>query len=200
VTTETKPDDTAEKIRRVYGRGLFDGLRKAGIMNPEAFMNQEKAVAIEKGLSNIARKVLEFVPINEPAKLSQIVSDMGKTGSRPDYQIVNGCLSSLIKAGLVKEPMSGLYMRVYVKPKLVSVKTEKETEIPAPEPVAEPVPSSALDRLAQVSAKIKALAQTVTDLAREIDDVALEVHADIQNVNADHAKLSQLKNLLKSIQ
>lgn len=198
--------DDRKVNRRVYGRGLFDGLRMAGVGDPEGFVNASKMHRIEQGLNGIAKKVLDAVPISEAWTVSRIVQELARTtGSTPEFRIVHGCIGRLLEQGLVREQPANCFSRVKVRQPLAVVVNDQKTEgdvmtaaKPATEQkalkVAEP-----LDRLAGLSVSMRDLSNRVAAMAKEIDEVALDVESRIESIKADTEKLRQLQSLLKSI-
>ena len=52
------PDSITQKVRRIFGRGMLEGVRVAGIPNPEEFlMNQKRMRSVVAGLNGVATKV-----------------------------------------------------------------------------------------------------------------------------------------------
>ena len=65
------------------------------------------------GQTAIARKVFDFVPIQDAWAANKIVSEMIRCGlPRIDFRTIEGCLHRLKDAGLVKEPERGAFQRV----------------------------------------------------------------------------------------
>lgn len=180
--------EEAKKVRRTYARGLHEGLRLAGFTNKEDAMNNARMRAVEQGLSGIAKKVLDAVPIEGEWTTSQIITEMRRTtGSYPDKHIVDGCISALLNSKLIKEPKYGHFTRVPSKP-------EAEPMIaPAPVPqVVESKPELPMDRLAKLAEDLRKLATTA-------EDIALDIEAQIQKAQTDTAKFKQLQELLKGV-
>ena len=49
------PDSITQKVRRIFGRGMLEGVRVAGIPNPEEFlMNQKRMRSVVAGLNGVA--------------------------------------------------------------------------------------------------------------------------------------------------
>lgn len=210
-------------FRRVYGRGLFDGLRMAGIDNPEEFLNEAKLQRTARSINGVARKVLDTVPISEPWTISQVSAEMLRaTGSRPEFKIVAGCLDSLASVGLIREPTRGSFIRVMPKrrPELASVplppaplpaeqinrespSTMTKLAITKPSIIHEAAPSAApvdpLERIAQVATALRSASVSLAEMAQELDDAALVFTTRLDQVNADTEKLRQLQAILKSI-
>lgn len=196
----TTPDD-AGSHRRVYGRGFFDGLRTAGITDPDEFMNQARLRAAEQSLNGMARKVLDVVPRDESWPVGRICNELARKGSNPDVRVVTGCLSTLRDDGLVREPQPKHFIRVMTKPKpkpelavMPSVeKTKEENKVRAEET---PDPLESLTLLARSA---RETARQLVDMAADIEGIADKVDKEVQRIREDTGKLRQLKALLKDI-
>lgn len=181
--------------KRAYGRGLFDGLRMAGIENPETFMNNARQKAIEDSLTGIARKVYEATPLNEQWSAQQICTELFRTGHRTDLHTVSGCLNSLIASGLIREATRNGFTRVAPKPQPQLAAVQEQ-----PQPASEPSkPADPLSRLASLAEKARALSGDLKTLATEIESAALDVESRIELEHADTAKLRQLQQILKGL-
>ena len=210
--------DAAEAVsaspnRKIYGRGFFDGLRMAGIDNPEEFLNTAKQSKLENSLTNMARKVLEAVPIQAAWSASQIIGEMVRmTASKPDFKIVMGCLNSLVDAGLVREPEKGHFQRIKARPSLAAVPPAPVAATPAPEAalmLAKPVPNvpnvpkqeeqEPLARMSYMASNLRELSRQTAALADGLETIALDVESRMDRIHADTEKLRQLQALLKSI-
>lgn len=157
-------------------------------------MNPARYESILSSQTNIARKVLEFVPLQEAWEPKQISSEMYRVQhTAPDKHILEGCLSALVEAGLVRELSGRRYQRfpppdpqrAVARPILTAVKEP-------PMPAAAPQKADTLERLSGLATKLRAIAD-------EIDDCALDVQAALDAAGEEHGKLSQLKKLLKGI-
>ena len=196
-------DSNKPKYGKVWARGFYDGMRAAenkprnGTEDP---MNEGRYKSVIKGLSSIARKVYESVPVQEEWTAIQVLNDMNRrTGSASaiDKKVLLGCLNTLVKSGVVKElPASGAFKRVQVveeksKPneKPQQKKDVPMTEKKSPEKANDLGP---LDRIAGLTAKLRSLAD-------EIDDELLNVEKEMNDEAQKYKKLNQLQELLKSI-
>lgn len=202
----TKPDDSAAKIRRTYGRGLYDGMRLVGITNPEEYMNNARLMEAEKKQNGIARKVLDAVSTQETMAASKVCGELRRNGHNVAPNVVLGCLNTLKGEGLLKEPRPGEFIRVPMKPEPVSLPAPVVTLKPTPEPeppkAAEPAPQPVLDpleRLALLAATARAMSAEASRLAAEIEETAFGVEDRIQQIRAEVEKFDQLRTLLKSI-
>ena len=194
-----------QKLRAAYGRGAHDA-RKAMENDP---MTPAKLAQAEQSVNGIALKVLEATPKQEPWPLNKIIGELKRQGCSIGPDVALGCLSTMAKTGLVREPEPRCFIRVTAKERtvdlaVVPVKAVKPAK-PAPEPEpapAAPEPASERDtlaKLADLAAGVRVMAQQCTDLARAIDDVAIEVEERIAKSNEDSTKLAQLRALLKGI-
>lgn len=189
--------------RRVYGRGVFEGLRMAGVTEPEDFMNAARLREAERNQTGIARKVLFATPEDVSLPASAILGDMKDKGINVDLQTLTGCLNTLKNTGLVREVGKGEFIRVPIpadKPALTltSMQDLKVAAKSEAAPEAKP-PADPLDRMAALAEQARGLAKQLTALAGEIEGVALDAEDRIKAVREDTAKLEQLRKLLQSI-
>lgn len=93
-------------------------------------MQQAKLDRIYNDQTAVAQNVLECVPTLETISKQQVVVAYKQTGrSMPQNQII-GCLHALKKAGLIKEPKTGHFIRVTASaPALKPVPRAAEPEI-----------------------------------------------------------------------
>lgn len=169
------------------------------------------------GLSSVARKVFDAVPIGEAWSSQQVCSEIRRQGkSVRDLHIVEGCLNTLTDSGLVTEPTRGMFRRhpepVASPPVLVSnnpapkeqssmtaaAKTKASTEPNEASPGA-----AALARIAQhaheLRAAAKAMQENMNRVADALDDVALDIEHDLASAHEAAEKLRQLGTLLKGV-
>lgn len=147
-------------------------------------MSSARMRAIEAGQTSIAKKVLSSVPIQESWTARQIVSDIARSGSRPDPHIVEGCLNTLCDSGLVREHPRGYFQRI--KPKEEKAVSIAATSAQSKEPI---------DPLT----KLSTVASILRSLANEIEDVALAIEERQTATTEEIAKLRQLKALLRDL-
>ena len=147
-------------------------------------MNSARMRAIEEGQTGIAKKVLSSVPIQESWTARQIVSDIARSGSRPDPHIVEGCLNTLCDSGLVRERLRGYFQRT--KPKEEKVVSIAATSAQPKEPI------DPLTKLGNIASSLRAMAD-------EIEDVALAIEERQTATTEEIAKLRQLKALLRDL-
>lgn len=189
--------------QKAYGRGYHDAMRALGLDS----MKQAKLDEAIKGLTGIARKVLDVVPIQEYWSMPQIVSEIGRLGSRPDHNVVRGCLRSLSDQGLIKRKgptEKEVYCKVTAKPADEHVKSTPEIFVnpQATRVIEMPHPASnkdTLGKLAALSADARLISDRLLSLARSLDDLAIEVEERIQSAAQGSEKLKQLQDLLRSI-
>lgn len=178
-------------------------------------MNQSKFETVQRGLTTTARKVFGSVPIAEEWSPGQVRGEMFRQGINMDLRMVTGCLQSLIESGLVTEPKPGLFCRVPVRPRptapvaepaqprptveltLVSPVTPKDPPMATPAPAA-PI-TTPLDRLANLAARLRQATTTLTSIAADVENIALEIVEDNERRDEEVKKLRQLQALLKSL-
>lgn len=188
MNAKTDDDSQLGKSRRTYGRGFLDGLRAAGVENPEDYMNNAKIQAAVLGQTGIARKVYNTVPTDESWSATKIISEMRAHGHNIEFSVLEGCLNTLKASKLIKENEHGYYR---VVPKLVErAPVEKDGAGSAPStPQAAPAaPQDPLSRIATIS-------DVLRNLAHQLDDIALEV----SDKSAASEKLQKVKDLLKDL-
>lgn len=157
-------------------------------------MNNARMKSIEAGLSGIAKKVLAVIPVNAAWNSSQIITEIRRTtGSYPDKHVVDGCLEKLWHSGLIVESRAkGFYSRI---PHKADATVSEEQATPPGgnatstqhQPVANP---TTMDRLAQLAADLR-------ELAQDAENIALDIEDDLQKARAGMAKFLQIKELFK---
>lgn len=144
------------------------------------------------GLTAVAKKVYDAVPAMEEWGSARIQVELKRVGVAMDARQVNGCLDSLVRSGLVREPKPGMFIRQYVKDapmRPVLVKSGPVEKTTAEEPMPEEAP---IDKLSGLSSKLR-------EIADAIDTAAIEIADRISSESEETAKLRQLQRLLKEI-
>lgn len=200
MSTDSTPQSS---IRRAYGRGYFDAIQKIESERQDS-MNLARLEEATKSLTGVAKHVLEATPKMEPWTSQQVCGELRRAGKNIETTVVQGCLAALTRQGLVQEKPAGQFMRVTPKPKAPTPPAPTLQVVQATTPAAaepSPLPSDrgTLTKLAELSMRLRAAANTLTKFADDIDDVAIEVEERIQKINADSETLSQLRALLKGI-
>jgi hypothetical protein len=147
------------------------------------------------------KKVYEAVPVSEAWTTTQIIGEISRLGySMRDSKAIIGCLDTLKRQGLIQEPERGSFVRVEVKAIETYVKFMEETKekIMATKPVTQ-IKQTNLDRLISLSEKANGLAAQMKAMATELENVALEIEAEIQENSTSAQKLKQLQELLKGV-
>lgn len=168
-------------------------------------MNHARFKSTYQGLSGIARKVYEVVPISEAWTAAQVRAELARQNvsiSR-EVNVLEGCLNTLVSSGIVYEPERGKFRRVEITPP----KEKKEPTMAVPTPhspqVAGPVVvrkgPTALDRLATLSGEASKLGQRLVSLSKEIDDAILDAQQEAEAESAQYEKFRQMATLLKSL-
>lgn len=175
-------------------------------------MNAAKLTRLEGGLTTVARKVLDAVPIQEPWEKQTIVMELRRTGVATSVDIIEGCLRSLKDRGLVKEPRNGSFVRPQLR--IAAAANEDELDdagdqTPPPTTTttkATPVRTTTLTvsppattERANTLTRLADLASSLRKTADEVDAIAIDVEERIAVIEKDGEKLRQLQALLKSI-
>jgi len=150
------------------------------------------------------KKVYDGVPVSEPWSTTLIIGEIARLGySMRDPKAIIGCLDTLKRQGLITEPTRGSFVRVEVKenPTIEAPKPIEETRekiMATSKPVTQ-IKQSNLDRLLILSDKANGLAAQMKTLASELENVSLEIEAEIQENLNSAQKLKQLQDLLKGM-
>lgn len=164
-------------------------------------MNQARYDSIVKGLSAIARKVFDVVPMATAWDTHQIMAEIARRNisvSR-DLNVIEGCLRSLVDSGIVRR-VDGAYRRIEVAHKLIE-KPAKEPEVQTPPTKVPPAPPkiSATDTLIALSQEAAKLGSAMAALSKRIDDAVLDIEQEMEAERAQVAKVRQVAELLKSL-
>lgn len=164
-------------------------------------ISQTRFKQLHNTLNAPVKKVYEAVPVSEAWTTTQIISEISRLGySMRDSKAIIGCLDTLKRQGLITEPERGTFVRVEVKAIETYVKFMEETKekIMATKPVTQ-MKQTNLDRLISLSEKANGLAAQMKAMASELENVALEIEAEIQENSTSAQKLKQLQELLKGV-
>ncbi|VWD12513.1 MULTISPECIES: hypothetical protein [Burkholderia] len=161
-------------------------------------MTPAKYQAALSGLSAIAKKVLEMVPIQEAWSRSEIAGHLLRvTKSSPDTAVIDGCLGRLKDSGLIREASRGRYQRIEVREReVLKVPEQKSAETIA---ATEPQEILPIEILSQLAERTRALATQIVILASDIETAALTIEQGNAENAANLEKLRQLQSLLKSL-
>ena len=163
-------------------------------------MNASKQQNLLAGQSSRARKVFEFVPIQERWSAHDIFNSLmvaQSTGAQ--FPAVRRGLVELKETGLIREPVNGHFQRtaITIPPSREQIMT-KETKT---SDTTMPSQGSALDTLAVLSGEVISFAEEVGQrmkkLAARIEEVALSVEAEREVTAETLNKFKLLQSLLK---
>lgn len=185
--------------RKAYGRGLFDGLRAAGVEEPEEFMNGARVAKLsraEQGLNGVAKKILDAVPIQAPWTKAQINSELRRQGINAQSAIVDGCLNHMRGLGLIREPERGMFVRADLSKHKAHQMESRMKELTQTQSAS---PSTAATKPADPLTRLAAIASAARGIAKEIEDVALEIEEQAQRARTETDAVRQLKALLNNI-
>jgi len=164
-------------------------------------ISQTRFKQVHNTLNAPVKKVYEAVPASEEWTSTQIISEVSRLGySMRDSKAIIGCLDTLKRQGLIQEPERGSFIRIEVKETTTLDKFLDETKekTMAAKPVTQ-IKQSNLDRLISLSEKANGLAAQMKAVATELENVALEIEAEIQENSTSSQKLKQLQELLKGL-
>lgn len=164
-------------------------------------MNVSKFEQAHRGLSSIAKKVFESVPISEAWNAPAISAEMRRLGSGgADSRVVLGCLNTLIESGLVKEVSKGTFQRIEIRERAEPVVTSKPME-PSPMSIRaiQPVVVQAVTQSVTPIDRLSKFAIRLRELANDMETAALELAEQAEKNDAETSKMRQLQQLLKSL-
>jgi hypothetical protein len=165
-------------------------------------ISQTRFKQVHNTLNAPVKKVYEAVPASEAWTSTQIIAEISRLGySMRDSKAIIGCLDTLKRQGLIQEPERGSFIRIEVKETTTFdkfIEETKEKTMATSKPVTQ-IKQSNLDRLISLSEKANGLAAQMKAMATELENVALEIEAEIQENSTSAQKLKQLQELLKGV-
>lgn len=207
VTSKATKDERSYKRQQT----LIQLIDKAasGQANKESFpvMNAKKFDSKFNGLTSLAKKVYEAMPINEGWNVSQILAEIARNGGTcPDHKTTLRICQELAESGmaivtLTKGRGDGFFKRVHI-PKTQPPQQEPVMAEPTPAPKAKPADILTLKPAPKKKGPMELLADLASkarQFAEELDNAALEIEQEFQNSEAKSEQLKQLKSLLKGI-
>lgn len=159
-------------------------------------MSAARLKQLEAGQTSMARKVLDAVPKAEIWSIAQITTELGRVGNNMTRSVVEGCLRTLVEAGLVQE-LQGGFRRVAARPEPqpVASTTIKLASVPTQEaPVQTP-----MEKLVVLAADLRSLAAEAESMAVRVEELGVELDDKLKAVDEEGATFRQLKVLLNKI-
>lgn len=207
-------------VDRSRADGLDSNCRACNKIRYQTMKLRKEQVRVN-GLTGVIRKVYDAVPMQTPWNAHEIGQELFRTGkSGVDAHTLKGCLNSLSKYGMVREPTRGYFMRLPPS-KPVEEPTDldsllddlfpdqepaatQEKEVAAPtqqEPTTMQTTKqeTPIEKIGRLASTVQAMQSTLKQLASDIDTVAIEVEEMFSSRDAETAKLRQLQALLKSL-
>jgi hypothetical protein len=165
-------------------------------------MSQARFNQVMSGMTTIAKKVFDAVPIEDSWTGTQIASEMIRRGVNVEFKILIGCLDTLLKAGLINEPRKGCFRREAIR-EIIKTTTPKEIDMQsavkaAPKAVPQPQ-QEPMDRLGELAQRVAQIAGMLKDVASEISDAAVDIQTKMEASEEATHKMKQLQELLSSI-
>lgn len=161
-------------------------------------MSESRFRQVMAGTTTVAKKVYEAIPASDQWGYQQIVAEVSRLGYGIDYRTIQGCINSLIQAGLVQETEKGMFRRQPIRPKTEPTSDQMATTQPT-QPTGQAAQKDAIDILGSIADKLRSLSKTTSSLADEVDKAALDISEQISMKEAGADKLKQLKELLKEL-
>ena len=190
-----------ERARRAaFGRGLVEGLRMAGVENPEEHMNINRLHQKLESASGLERKVFQAVPISTPWDAAAIARELLRTSVSAPVNHVAGCLGKLVQMKLVREPVRGQFIRCQIKPEKDTPINHKDHKADMSKESRES--SEAAPAAAEATDCVTRLANIAVLLRRAADEaeaVALDFDEEKRDLTRDGERLRQLQALLKGL-
>lgn len=170
-------------------------------------LNASRLQAIEAGQTGIARKVLDAVPIAEAWAPAKIMAEVRRHGTNLDLRIFEGCMTSLVDAGLVRQTGGGAFQRVAAKVRTMTeqaddlVRSVEDYGAPAVAAAAVP-PKDApelIERFERIGAHLRSFAKAFSVMADEIETLALEASEQIAKAGEGDEQLRKLRDVLQGL-
>jgi hypothetical protein len=197
---------TTKKVnhKAVWGCGYQAGLRAA---EEEKRMTPAKLKRILNEQTSVAKKVYSAVPITEAWDSHQIAAELRRKQHNLEFRRVQGCLSSMGKAGLIKESPKGYFAAISANTHPVLTKEEHDVQddIDNQPKVTKPmtIPSTTkrdpMMIISDMSSQMIKLADQLMNLSEEFDKAAEELQAAFAASEEGAAKMKQLQALLKAL-
>lgn len=162
-------------------------------------MSPEKHASILTGLSSIARKIYDFIPILEEWSAVQIAAESKRKGHNIDIVTLRGCLSSLVNSGVVKELPGGKFSRILPRPKAIAQVKRKEEDLMTKPEAAKPAPRRPTEILGQLASRVSQLAADAKKLGSDIEAAAIEMEDQMKATSEEIEALRQLRSILNVI-
>lgn len=215
--TERQEDKSGPPHRKVYAKGFYDGIKAAafGITTLGEGMNHARKVSLISGLSGIAKKVFDAVPLGEEWSAGQIGSEVHRTGTAIDMKTLQGCLGSLVNQKLIKETSPGSFTRreraviqivktepeYFTKPKEAPVLTVTAEKNNQPKDKAAPIDviGDIAKNMALVISQVNMAITNLNKLKGDIEEAAIIIEEQFAESEKRSEKLKQLQELLKNL-
>ncbi|WP_441280645.1 hypothetical protein [Tardiphaga sp. 862_B3_N1_1] len=171
-------------------------------------MNYGKQQALYQGLTAVAKRVYDAVPIGETWSAHQVTAEMRRVaGHSPEHKVVAGCLGNLVHIGMVQEPERGSFRRVAVRApqrdtpiKIVAAlaaPVQPSPAIQAPMTLSKPKEKTAIDKISDLAERVGALASSCKQISDELLAVGIQLEQDGEANKAALEQLRQLKAIFK---
>jgi len=172
-------------------------------------MTPERAERLVRDLTNVQAKVFYAVPVQEAWADTAIMQELRRKGSNIAMDVIRGCLNNLARMNLIREPQPRQFQQINHHQRADG--SPKDQPMPSPENTTTTHrPSSSSGVLVKIEnnpqgAKVSALdriariAIALADIAKELEDVAIQVDEDLKGAGKDSQDLRDLRALLSRI-
>jgi hypothetical protein len=150
----------------------------------------------ESSLTNVAKKVLEAIPIRDAWTIQQVYQELARQQHTIEARIIGGCIDDLTERGLIRQPQTGRFQRVAYKEDTGQAPKVDRTIVAISEGVND---ARHMTEINDPLTSLARLADRLRTMAGEIDDAALAMAQQVQEAKEGTEKLQQLQALLKSI-
>lgn len=176
-------------------------------------MNNRKYLRLVGQLTTTCRKVFDAIPKQEAWTAPLIFAELKREGVKLDFAMVEGCLNSLVRDGLVRESKRGQFQAVHEPPKTTMAEAllDAVSHVTALDPPTDlddeeepPMAGTALNtkplsEIDELLARMGNLSGVLRAAAQEVDDVALQVAGALERSKGNNAQLEALKATLREV-
>lgn len=161
-------------------------------------MNNVRLKAMESGLNGAFRKVYDVIPISGVIGIPDIFRTLRERGQGIEHSMVKAGIGELLEKGLIRS-VSDKYQRIAPKPVVVRDTPERSIDPPNHKEPEVERSCDPIGRMSVIEAQIKGVAESLQKIAKDVADTAIDAEMFVERIKNDNAKVSQLKELLKSL-
>jgi hypothetical protein len=173
-------------------------------------MSEGRFNQIYQGMSSVAKKVYNVIPIAEAWTTNQVAAEVTRQGLSIEFPIMVGCINTLIRAKLVEEPEQRVFKRTPIRVRAVqeivttahSFDEEEDNEDMANlKPIGNPAKpkDNPINRLGDLATRMQRMAKELEALAADVESAALDAAEEVTKLEASAQQFQQFKTLLKGL-